>query len=52
MLNLAEEQLFIWSGLLKSVFIGCIELNIERSIDKLHRTGKYDHTTKTQPVIV
>ena len=26
--------------------------NIERSIDKLHRTGKYDQTTKTQPVIV
>ena len=25
--------------------------NIERSIDKLHRTGKYDQTTKTQPVI-
>ena len=26
--------------------------NIERSIDRLHRTGKYDQTTKTQPVIV
>ena len=26
--------------------------NIKKSIDKLHRTGKYDQTTKTQPVIV
>ena len=26
--------------------------NIKRSVDKLHRTGKYDQTTKTQPVIV
>ena len=26
--------------------------NIARSIYKLHRTGKYDQTTKTQPVIV
>ena len=26
--------------------------NMERSIDKLHRTGKYDQATKTQPVIV
>ena len=26
--------------------------NIERSIDKLHRTGKYDQTAKTQPAIV
>ena len=26
--------------------------NIKRSIDKLHRTGKYDQTTKTQPVNV
>ena len=26
--------------------------NIERSIDKFHRTGKYNQTTKTQPVIV
>ena len=25
--------------------------NIERSIDELHRTGRYDQTTKTQPVI-
>ena len=25
---------------------------MERSIDKLHRTGKYDQATKTQPVIV
>ena len=26
--------------------------NIKRSIDKLHKTGKHDQTTKTQPVIV
>ena len=26
--------------------------NIERSTDKLHRTRKYDQTTKTRPVIV
>ena len=26
--------------------------NIERSIYKFHRTGKYDQTTKTQPVII
>ena len=25
---------------------------IERSMDKLHRTERYDQTTKTQPVIV
>ena len=25
--------------------------NIERSIDKLHRTGKYDQKTKTQPFL-
>ena len=26
--------------------------NFERSIDKLLRTGKYDQTSKTQPVVV
>ena len=31
---------------------GISKNNIERSINKLHRTGKYDQTTKTQPVIV
>ena len=31
---------------------GISKNNIERSIDKLHRTGKYDQKTKTQPVIV
>ena len=31
---------------------GISKENIERSIDKLHRTGKYDQTTKKQPGIV
>ena len=31
---------------------GILKHNIERSIDKLQRTGKYDQTTKTQQVIV
>ena len=45
MLKLAERESFS-VGLLKSLFIACLELNIELSIDKLHRTGNYHHETR------